>query len=66
MMCWEGDHITLLVVAIIFVLFYALVMPASIAYALFTIGRNGERLNSMQFQARYGFLYLRYVLFLIS
>ena len=50
MLCWEGDHITLTVVAGIFVGFYALIMPACIVYALFILGRDGERLNSMHFK----------------
>ena len=49
------------VVAVAFVLFYALVMPACMVYVLFILGRDGERLNSIHFRKRYGFIYLRYV-----
>ena len=61
MLCWEGEHRLLSAVASVFVLFYALLMPAAVAYALFVIGRDGARLNSAHYKARYGFVYLRYV-----
>ena len=46
MLCWEGTHIRLCAVAAVFVLFYLVCMPISVAYVLLRSGSNGVRSTS--------------------
>ena len=58
--CWESAHIRLCGVAAVFVLFYLLCMPISVAYVLLQSGGNGVREECKDYKAKYGFLYVRF------
>ena len=47
-------------VAAVFVLFYLVCMPISVAYVLLQSGGNGVRQDSKEYKAKYGFLYMRF------
>ena len=58
LICWQSEHIFLLVMAVMILVFYIIGMPCTLAYLLFKVG-HGQR-DTPQFRARYGFIYARY------
>ena len=57
--CWQGEHITLVVLASFLMVFYV-AMPALTAYILFVLGGRGVRIRSADFKASFGFIYVRF------
>ena len=57
--CWEGGHIALVVVSIIFLFIYVVGIPAAFTFVLLHY-KNKNMLNNEVVMAQLGFLYLRY------
>ena len=59
MLCYQGNHWVLVVVAMISLLLSLVVVPVYIGWSMYKIGPEG-RVLSKPFQRRFGFMFMRY------